>query len=921
MIDLLNKLSKECYLELGDYKFSPVTQLTAGISFKYCEMMRENKCLKEPFIFCLPEKKAAALWTSIALLTNYYLEDYVAVGDQGISVEKDNKVFIYGCVAQIERVQNGTVYLKFKDQGGFKLNDKLRTQLSLAPPQRALNLFKQYVKKRKESRENRNPISKILYPNDKDVCINQRNLKSKILLVAGRGQVNKFHALLEKHEIYREKLQRVFPEGENLIIKPDLKRFKVDKTNRSVQNEARFFENMEKAMTKESFGEVKHVINELINIYQIHGQITPDFDQLFTDLKENYIDIIPQIKILDDHYPSPSEDIHDDIRAVVINDASQLLDYPDTVNYFLEKSIPIIVFSDRDVVKAQDSGFYKSLFQGNNQGLYRLNWNKKKLRSLKALDSEISKDFDLHEYDDGTHYYIDPISGKEIPWTEDFFIDQGLWNQAMRYEKQVVNIEAYQGCLLDTLSPKIVKQIRELEEFEILQKSFYRNFFPALYALKNSQSSNESVKKLIDAFTEDLEIVVDQLPKEVAEDFLEAIKEATEFSVNSKELESKGEIFSIRIPTSLDEKFTIPLDAERLNIPDKYDESIVFTGYPYDESRSNYLINSVNRYFIPNIELKCWPNEASLTYNYLRRRIEGGYFRDNLPDGIELDQELRIESQEDIESEIDGFLHCSNKIADTDQLEEDIATVHQFKYKGYLSGKDSSILWKVSCDVLNFDNGDFMFLSKDSTILCLSEDDQGKMKVYKKRADQIILGDVVFKYIKDRTAYLEISKRDPEIGKSYKELETWKNALQGLYSRHDHSTMSLEGFLKKHRHEQQLKGNPAQNNLERWLFDEEVISPDEDNLRLILSAAEVSNIEERLVVLNEAYKIATAHRISLSTRIKKEISKKLSKKVEMNGDFEINVDGETIEVETRTIASVDRNGIEVDYHNTRKILC
>ncbi len=41
----------------------------------------------------------------------------------------------------------------------------------------------------------------------------------------------------------------------------------------------------------------------------------------------------------------------------------------------------------------------------------------------------------------------------------------------------------------------------------------------------------------------------------------------------------------------------------------------------------------------------------------------------------------------------------------------------------------------------------------------------------------------------------------------------------------------------------------------------------------------------------------------------------------MNGGFVINIDGESIEVETRTISTVDRNGIEVDYYNTRKIIC
>ena len=919
MIELLNSLSEKYYLQLGDYRFSPITQLTSGISLEYSNLLKENQCLKQPFLFCLPEKKAGALWTSVSLLTNYYLEDYISIGDEGISVEKDDKVFIFGCVAQVERVQNGSVYLKFKDQGGLQLNDKLRNQLSLAPQHRALNLFKKYKKARIESRKNRNPISKILYPKD-EVFINQRNLKSKILVVAGRGQVRKFHDFLETIEIYGEKLQKMFPEGENLIITPDLKRYKVDANNGSDKNEARFVEILEKALTKESFDEVKNDINTLVDLYHVHGQVTQEFDELFADLKENFIEIIPQLKILDENYPGPAENVHDDIRAVVINDVSQLIDYPNTLKYFLEKSIPVMVFSDRNVINAQDTGFYKNLFQENEE-FFRLNWNKKKLSAIKELDSKVSEDIDLNEYNDRTYYYNDPISGNEIPWTEDVFIDQELWNQAMRYADQVINIESYQGCTLDTLAPNLVKQVRKLEEFEILQKSFYRNLFPALYALKNSQSSNESVKRLINAFKGDYELVADHLPTEVSQDFLKVIAEAEVFNENSKELESEVEFFSIEIHTDLDEDFTIPLDSEEINLPNEYSESIVFTGYPYDEFRSNYLINSVNKYFIPEIELRCWPNEASLTYNYLRRRIEGGYFHDFLPEGINLDQELRIESEEDIESEIDHFLHCSNKTTDADQSEEDIALIHQFKYKGFLSSQGSSTIWKVNCDVLNFENGDFMFLSKGSTILCLSEDAQGKMKVYKKSADQFLLGDVVFRYIKDRTAYLEISKRDPEVGKSYKELDTWKNALNDLYTRQEQSIKNLESFLKKHKDEQKLGGNPVYINLERWLFDEEIISPDKDNLRLILSAAKVPNIEERLAVLDKAYKIATAHRISLSTRIKKEISKKLSRKIEVNGYFEINVDGEAIEVETRTIAGVDRNGIEIDYYNTRKILC
>jgi hypothetical protein len=222
---------------------------------------------------------------------------------------------------------------------------------------------------------------------------------------------------------------------------------------------------------------------------------------------------------------------------------------------------------------------------------------------------------------------------------------------------------------------------------------------------------------------------------------------------------------------------------------------------------------------------------------------------------------------------------------------------------------------------LNFENGDFMFLAKGSSILCLSEDIQGKIKVFKKSPDQFLSGDVIFRFIKDRAAYLEISKRDLMVAKSYKELDFWKNALNELYSKNQCSTKNLENFLLHIKATKKLKGNPVHTNLERWLFDEEIISPDEDNLRLILLAAEVQKVEERLTILKKAYKIAAAHRISLSTRIKKEISKKISNVTNFNGDFPIYIDGESIDVQTRTISTVDRNGIDVDYHNTRKILC
>ncbi|MBK7425579.1 MAG: hypothetical protein IPI60_00325 [Saprospiraceae bacterium] len=66
MNDLLDKYSAKYHLQLGDHKFSPLLTVTAGVSLEYCELIKDNIGLKEPLIFCFPEKKAGALWTSVS---------------------------------------------------------------------------------------------------------------------------------------------------------------------------------------------------------------------------------------------------------------------------------------------------------------------------------------------------------------------------------------------------------------------------------------------------------------------------------------------------------------------------------------------------------------------------------------------------------------------------------------------------------------------------------------------------------------------------------------------------------------------------------------------------------------------------------------------------------------------------------------
>lgn len=915
MIDLLNRYSNKYYLQLGDYKFSPILKLTAGFSLEYCKSIIDGTCSEEPFIFCFPEKKAAALWTSISILTNFYLEDYVNIGDEGVPLKTGNKVFIFGCVAEIERINRGSVSLKFKDKAIIELDDRLKPQLSIAPSNRALNLFKRYDRAKKEARYSRNPISKILYPNG-EVLINQRNLKSKILLVAGRGQVKKFHNFLETVEIYGEKLGKVFPEGENLIIAADLKRFK--RTSNS-NDEADFIRLLKRAGEAPKFEEIFESLQHLLDLYSERGEISDSFDELFNELISEAIDELPELKILKEKYPGVSAMLKNDFRTVVLNDVQQLSEYPDTIESFLQANIPVIVFADRKVISIEDISTFNDLFN-QRPNAYRLNWNKKKISSL-VSDTEESNGAKSIERRDGVYNSKDQDSLNEALLTEDFYIDQALWNQALRYEAQSIHISTYPGGNLDLDFPRLLKCVKSLDEFEILQKSFYNNFYPAIFALKNSSSSSRTISELIARFKSDLMNVGNFIPSDISEKFIKAIEISEAFTENNKNIEYDQNIFSISVPLDFDKSFTIPDNIGFTNIPSIQTQSILFTGYPFKEYSGNYLINSVCDFFVPEIEIRCWPIEASLTYNYLKRRIEGGYFLDNLPAIIKADNTFLLKTALDIQTEIDSYLIIDQAFEESNEVEKSLQTIEQFKYKGYQLPPEKSANWKVNCDVLNFDDGSFMFLKKGSSILCLSEDLKGGVKVMKKSSDEFFPGDIVFRYVKDRGALVEISKRDPLIKQSYEKLEFWRSTLHELYESNSRDAKTLEDFLRKKKTTANLGGNPAHYNIDRWLFDDELISPDYDNLKLIFTAAEVANVEDRLAELTKAYKIATAHRISLSTRIKKQIAKKISKIQHLSEDFQINLDGENINVETRTIATVEKFGVIVDYFNTRKILC
>lgn len=898
MIEILTSINKKNHVKLGDYHFSPLMELSAGLVLNYCDELNLDKCKKVPLTLCFPQKKGAALWTSIISLTNAFLSDYIKNVVEGIKYIDGDKVLIHGCVCRISRISKEQIVLDYKDQSvtiqareNFSIN-QLLTKMSKVPSSRSLNKRSKYIAGLKLAKVNRNSISKILIPNDPEI-INQNNLDSKVLLIAGRGNVKSFHDLLNNTVLYEEKLSKTFGLDKNLIIKPDLKPY-INFFKHEIKLK---HEEFKKALIK--FSEIDNgpIVNERVSSFlqrlEHEDLLSQDFEDDFLLFIEEYEREFEQLKFIAAKFPGVQETLPKKLKAVVINDIAQLNEYPETIKGFLAQNIPVVVVSNRNVSNISEIEFYDALFNANPE-YYRINWNRKKIQGLIECDSEID------------------------------FIDEELWQQSKRYATQQINIKVSLGCELDEMIGQLLNEIKKLDEFERLQKAFYKYFYPALYALKNSNQKTTEVTNLISEFKSVLDNVKGSgLPESTITLFESGIRIAYDFKLNSKVYDPKDNIFSNNLPSLNLKSLYIPSDTNKKNLPTSKKSNLIFSGFPYQEYSGKYLLNSVCVDFITDIEILCWPNEGSLTSKYLKRRLEAGYFSDNIDEIHNFPSKYLLKDKTDYITEIDSFMIADSAFVNEDNQEADLTYLHTFKYKGYSCSDNGESVFKVNCNILNFTDGTFMFLPKNSKILAETEATAETIKVNNIKFTQLASGLRIFKYKKDRSLYKEISLKNDEINEDYNRLEIWREKLGDISVLCNGNLRKIKDILT----EAQVKmgiteAKPTMSNIRNWLFDEDMIMPDQGNVKLIISAANDSVIDlDNLDSLQNSYRRVKDHRIHLGHQIKKIITKHLVKSNEiLEGKIEINLGGILISVDVKTIESLDQSDYEIEYQHTRKIL-
>jgi len=870
-------------------------EASIALSLSYRELHLKQK-QPLPFFLSFPAKNFASVWLSVSLLVNFFLEDYVNQSSELElnSFKKGNKVEIFNAVAEIVSAFNNKIIIRFSDGVTIEVTKNLRPHINKARKS-LINKYSHFANNLIQSKKSRNSISKILEPDDDSVIINESYLTSKVLIITGRGNAKQLRSILKTSKIYGESLNDIFIENKNLYIKKDLESYK-ELFNRAVSDKEKLFKELLLKFLKETDEIDTAIKNSLIALLESDQFLTLRFKEEFDNLVHFYAETFVVLEKINTLYPGIKDEIPINLKAVVINEIEQINIYAETIKGFLNAGIPVFVIADRYIQQSGDFTFLKDYFR-SNPAAFRINWNRNKINILNEL------------------------SNNDVEC-----LDKKLWKYCLRYSNQNIKIDVCESKALDKLLYESQKVVKTLVEYEIIQNAYYKYLYPAAYLFKNSINSDSVVVNLAELF--DVELLknkpfLDVHIYNLMKDTVEYLKKV---DTNSKQIENIHETFSNLLPVSLGKNVFIPNNATRIIIPDENSERAFFSGYPYDEFSGKYLNNAVCSDYIPEIKISCWPIESKLTFNYLKRRIIAGYFTDNLKVDWGLPDNTLLINEQDFENEISTFLEYGKPFIKEESKENidqeiDLQNIKNFRYKGFSHLDNSTHSFLVKCDILSFSDGTFMFLPKNSKVLAQLETEDGLIRFKESLFSDLEVGFKVFKYQKDRNDFKDLAKDNLIVRNAFSELELWKNTLLHLFHLNNSNLDQLEKKLLEVKLQKSLNGNPVKANIQRWLFDEEIIAPDIDNIKIIFFAIGMPEIDKAIAKLRVAYGTVVSYRISLSSKIKKGITNKLAKKLDhFEQSFKLNLDRVEIAVESRIITGLEKSDMEIDYHNTRRIL-
>lgn len=895
MIKLIQGFNNRYNLKLGNRSFSPVMQLSIGLAMKYHEEVKKG--FMNPLHLNFPDKQDSALWLSVALMRNFLLDDYVnqpinRIEDFGI--KKGNKVELFNTVCIFEGLNNDKISLSFSDQKTpIEITNKLIRYVNPTNKKR-VNKFKEFRNKRKAARSNRNAISKLLEPKE-PILINEKILTSKVLIIAGRGNTGVFSDRLKKESLYETSLHDLFNCGENLIIKPSLEDYTFLGKVEDPSIETKFLKKFKQFIEElyEELPERENDIRLLESLVDIEIVSTKDFKQLFDDIVSECSPNSKYHKIRDEYYPGIKEQLPENLKSVIINDITQLDTYEGVIQEFLNRGIPVLVVSNRYIDDKKALSFFNNYFKTHSNDL-RISWDKNKISA------------------------VEEISLEKHP------LDYELWKKCLKFSKQKISIESTEPHPVDELLINLQRVISKLEGQERLKTAYWTYFSPLIYSFRNNDgwySFHAELKSKFLSVFEEVRLTLDENISSLFFDIFEKLETNKE---SFKVLESESLLFGQQFDLN-ETQITFPCGDHNLVTASEIDSNlsrITFPGFPLNEPLNNNLLDIVSYYVIENIKILCWPKEGELTYNYISKRIKAGYYTDNIPDEWGFPEHLLLNDENDIRKLIDEILTIDSSTQhelNIEVEEEMLKTISEFKYSAYQNSHSTQSDSKVNCNIIDLHGNKFMFLPKTSSVLAKIETEGDSYEIRKVKFSELSQGDEIFQYELSRSRLRELSKEADYRDNVFGKLEIWKKSLKISWVEENCNIQTLLDRLKSVNSENNLSANPTYQNLRNWLFDDDMLSPEKENLKMILLADSDPNMISLFSDINEAYKKARGLSRKISSEIKKMIIKKLnSLELGEKSHFEIDVFGSPMIVDFSKIKGLQKTDFEVDYQHTRK---
>ena len=891
-MDEFLKNIESCYYEIAEQSISKLTASSIYLAHKYILKfpLIENK----PLVLGIPFKGELGIYLAAGLLKNFFNEDYILHSDahfKKLDLSDGDRIKVFGNLTTWNSStsnKNGRVQLKTTSPGSY---GQTTTQLNSRDIQDSwlpyiekiggattrVIKFKTFYDSLKKQRINRKPIDNFLNYNEDGFGIPTQALKSKIILITGRGQKSKTIDKLKKTIVFEDSMYNLLIKTNGLEVHPDLKNY-VD-----------LFHVNNKEIVKNwinDLGRLIHFVNdygggEILQLLE-NGDIFSDRFGLALQDFEDYIDeignrtAINNLEELKNIIPKETTTISKDIRCIIIDDPTLLLDYQKTVKGFLDRGVPIILLNDFS----------------------------------QAIESE-------HFFNDCFKFYY---SKQKINYlceaSNDIVFDCEILKRNFNYSKQKVSFQIVEDFGFEKLAARVSNEIYELEGFENLKKEFWNKAYPVLHIVKNGfHESFSKYESILNSFFKYYNQIKNQLSDETntaisnlfsSEWINPKIGIDDSIGFNQK-IQIGSSVFKYDFKNTIKSTYKLKSDIDIIS----------FSGEPFKEYNQGHIFKAILKYCIPEIKMILFKRE----FNNIKYRLGKGFKYCSFSDDVSFVQSVSEDFRctiETIENEFNGIF--SNVNLNDSEVKFTLDKVYK-KYVDYTRSKYFSKVEDedaLDCQTFNFSNNEWMFIAKNSNVYIASENDDDKIEVVQTRSGLVKRGDLLILYSLDVSQLTRLASHNTQLQESLKTLDIWKTILISKKAYLSYNQLNQE--IENVKTNEYVNANPSIPNIRNWCNDQDIISPLTDNLKLILKYG------NKLEMFQEIYN-ARRNVIAFRNAVRKEIKNKLKQKLpkillekDPNSDFIIDIKGLSMEIQTREISSISIKLNKVAYHNIKKLI-